>query len=109
MSTFKELEANIKLILSSTKVYGSRLTILWTTYGPEYGQPGTMNFYGPEYDQPVFEWVGNQGIQYLRNFVKKFKNDRNHVGPSATHFKPVKLECQLQQGITALSTRTITY
>ena len=33
-------------------LYGSRLTILWTMYGPDYSQPGIINFYGPEYDQP---------------------------------------------------------
>ena len=33
-------------------------------YGPEYGQPGTIDLYGPEYDQPVFVWEGNpyQGV-----------------------------------------------
>ena len=43
------------------------MTILWTIYGPEYGQPGTINLYGPEYDQPVFVWDGNPGALYHVN------------------------------------------
>ena len=33
------------------KGYGSRLTKLQTTYGPEHSQPGTINLYGPDYGQ----------------------------------------------------------
>ena len=39
-------------MLWTKKVYASRLTILWTIYGPEYGDPGTINLYCPEYGQP---------------------------------------------------------
>ena len=35
--------------------------ILWTIYGPEYGQPGNISLYGAKYDDPVFVREVNPG------------------------------------------------
>ena len=42
---------NSRLIIEwAIKVYGTRLTIKWITYGPVYDSPGTI--YGPDYGGP---------------------------------------------------------